>query len=116
MATGTPQEILRSESSITGQYLSGTKSIPVPKTRRPSDGRFLVIRGARGNNLKSIDVHIPLGLFVCVTGVSGSGKSTLINETLFPILLRHFYHGKATPLPYDVLQGIEHIDKVIDID
>ena len=116
VATGTPREIIRSESSITGQYLSGTKSIPVPQVRRASDDRFLVVRGATGNNLKSIDVEIPLGMFVCVTGVSGSGKSTLINETLFPILLRHFYHGKATPLPYDALHGIEQIDKVIDID
>jgi len=116
VATGTPQDIVHSKKSITGQYLAGARQIPIPKNRRPLDGRYLVLRGAAGNNLKSIDVHIPLGLFVCITGVSGSGKSTLINETLFPILLRHFYRGKATPLPYQELLGVHHIDKVIDID
>jgi excinuclease ABC subunit A len=116
VAAGTPLEIKRAKDSITGQYLSGRKSIPVPKERRKPEGRVLKLVGATGNNLKSVDVEIPLGLFVCVTGVSGSGKSTLINETLFPILLRHFYQGKALPLPYGELKGIGLIDKVIDID
>ena len=115
VAKGTPEEIQKVKKSITGQYLAGIRSIPVPKSRRKPDGRFLILRGASGNNLKHIDVKIPLGLFVCITGVSGSGKSTLINETLFPILLRQFYHGKASPLPYKDIQGIEYLDKVIDI-
>jgi excinuclease ABC subunit A len=117
VAAGTPLEIKRSKDSITGQYLSGMKSIPVPKQRRKlQDGRVIQLVGAAGNNLKSIDVEIPLGVFVCVTGVSGSGKSTLINETLFPILLRHFYQGKAIPLQYKEIRGMNRIDKVIDID
>ncbi len=116
VAQGTPQRIARAKNSITGQYISGVRSIPVPKTRRKPEGRFLTLQGARGNNLNSIDVDIPLGLFVCITGVSGSGKSTLINETLYPLLLRIFYRSKASPLPYKAVQGVEHIDKVIDID
>jgi excinuclease ABC subunit A len=115
VATGTPEEISVHPDSITGHYLSGRSSISIPETRRQSQDRFLKLQGARGNNLKSIDVNIPLGLFVCVTGVSGSGKSTLINETLYPILLRHFYRGKAVPLPYEDLEGVDQIDKVIDI-
>jgi excinuclease ABC subunit A len=115
VAQGFPGQIKKSESSITGQYLSGTRSIPVPESRRKPDNRFLELHGALGNNLKSVDVKIPLGIFVCVTGVSGSGKSSLINETLFPILMRHFYHSKANPLLYSSINGISHIDKVIDI-
>lgn len=116
VATGTPQEIQQVKESITGQYLSGAKKIPVPKVRRKPDGRWLKLFGASGNNLKSIDVEIPLGLFVCVTGVSGSGKSTLVNETLFPILLQHFYESRVVALPYKRIQGLEYIDKVICID
>jgi excinuclease ABC subunit A len=116
VATGTPKQIAVSKKSITGQYLSGAKEIPVPKKRRRKNDRSLILKGASGNNLKSIDVPIPLGLLVCVTGVSGSGKSTLINETLYPILARHFHGGKTAPLAYRVLEGREYIDKVIDID
>ncbi len=116
VATGTPGEISECEASITGQYLSGKRMIPVPEKRRESQGKKLILRGAQGNNLKSIDVEIPIGLFVCITGVSGSGKSTLINETLFPILTRHFFRARAVPLPYREIEGMEHIDKVIDID
>jgi excinuclease ABC subunit A len=116
VAVGTPAEIRENPASITGQYLSGRRAIPVPKERRRPDGRFLKLSGASGNNLKSVDVEIPLGLFVCVTGVSGSGKSTLVNETLFPILMKHFYQSKDVPLPYRSVQGIEKFDKVIDID
>ncbi len=116
VATGTPQDIANTENSITGQYLSCKKYIPIPKHRKNGNGQYLEIFGARGNNLKSIHVKIPLGLFVCVTGVSGSGKSTLINETLYPILVRQIYQGKQTPLPYDGILGLEYIDKVIDID
>jgi excinuclease ABC subunit A len=114
--TGPPEKILESNHSITGQYLSGKQSIPVPVNRRKPAHRFLRLSGACGNNLKSIEVEIPLGISVCVTGVSGSGKSTLINETLYPILQRRFYQSKAVPLAYKNIEGIEHIDKVIDID
>ncbi len=116
VATGSPAEIEQAENSITGQYLSCKKFIPIPAKRKNSNGQYLELKGARGNNLKSIDVQIPLGLFICVTGVSGSGKSTLINETLYPILLREIYHGKKTPLKYEKILGLEYIDKVIDID
>ncbi len=116
VCAGTPEEIVRCPESLTGRYLSGKKTIPVPKARRKPDRHFLELKGAAGNNLKTVDIKIPLGLFVCVTGVSGSGKSSLINETLFPILLKHFYHSKAVPLTYKAIKGIEHIDKVIDID
>ena len=116
IATGTPADIASAENSITGQYLSGKKFIPIPEKRRQGNGNFLQLIAAAGNNLKSIDVKIPLGLFICVTGVSGSGKSTLINETLYPILLREIYHGKKNPLKYKKLLGTEFIDKIVDID
>ncbi|MDZ7339260.1 MAG: excinuclease ABC subunit UvrA [candidate division KSB1 bacterium] len=116
VAAGPPEVIRTSNGSITGDYLAGRRSIPVPGRRRPGNGKFLTLRGARGNNLKKIDVSIPLGAFVCVTGVSGSGKSTLINETLYRVLSRELYHSKDQPLPYDRVEGLEHIDKVIDID
>jgi excinuclease ABC subunit A len=116
VAVGTPEEIQKVPESITGQYLSGARRIPLPAERRKPTGRWLTLRGASGNNLKSVDVSVPLGLFVAVTGVSGSGKSTLVNETLFPVLLRHFYGGKALPLAHRAVEGIEGLDKVIDID
>jgi excinuclease ABC subunit A len=116
VAAGPPEVIRHSNGSITGDYLAGRRSIPVPARRRPGNGKFLTIRGARGNNLKSIDVSIPLGTFVCVTGVSGSGKSTLVNETLYRVLSRELYGSKEQPLPHDGIEGLEHIDKVIDID
>ena len=116
VATGTPAEIAATEISITGQYLSRKKFIPIPKKRKNGNGKFIELRGATGNNLKSVNVKFPLGIFVCVTGVSGSGKSTLVNETLYPILLREIYHAKKQPLKYDKLLGLEFIDKVIDID
>ncbi|MDZ7262645.1 MAG: excinuclease ABC subunit UvrA, partial [candidate division KSB1 bacterium] len=116
VATGTPQEISSNGKSLTGEYLSGKKSIPIPKKRRKGNGQFLTLKGAAGNNLKSIEVSIPLGVFTCVTGVSGSGKSTLINETLYRILLRELYRGKEVPLKYERIIGMENIDKVIDSD
>ncbi len=116
VAAGCPAEIEMNPKSITGQYLSYQKYIPIPEKRRKENKGYLVLKGARGNNLKNIDVKIPLGKFVCITGVSGSGKSTLINETLYPILSRHFYNSKTIPLPYDEIEGLEHVDKVIAID
>jgi len=116
VAMGTPAAIARSRKSLTGQYLSHKKCIPVPQKRRPGNGKFLTVYGASGNNLKQIDVRFPLGKFICVTGVSGSGKSTLVNETLFAALARHFYRAKKNPLPHERIEGLEHIDKVIDLD
>ena len=116
VAAGTPTAIMRNPKSLTGQYLSRKKSILMPKRRRDGNGKVFSIRGARGNNLKKIDVDIPIGVFTCVTGVSGSGKSTLINETLYHLLSKHFWDSRQEPLPYDKVMGLEHLDKVIDID
>lgn len=115
VATGTPEEMLQC-NSITCCYLNGRKKIPVPGIRRKSNGKHISILGASGNNLKSVDLHLPLGLFVCATGVSGSGKSTLINETLYPVLSQHFYKSDKNPLEYKKILGLEHLDKVIEID
>jgi len=116
VATGTPEQVKANVHSLTGQYLTGTRFIPVPHKRRIGTGKFIELIGARGNNLKSIAVKFPLGTFICVTGVSGSGKSTLVNETLYPALKRSLYYSKDIPLPYDSIVGLENIDKVIDID
>ncbi|MFQ5584143.1 MAG: excinuclease ABC subunit UvrA, partial [Calditrichia bacterium] len=116
VATGTPEDIKENPASITGQYLSYRKSIPVPTKRRRTNNGFLEVKGAAGNNLKHINVKFPLGRFICITGVSGSGKSTLVNETLYPILSRHFYKSKTLPLRYKSIHGLENIDKVIAID
>ncbi len=115
VAQGTPEEIMQ-QHTCTTDYLSGKKQIQVPQKRREGNGKELILRGASGNNLKNIDVAFPLGKLICVTGVSGSGKSTLINETLYPILSRHFYRSIKEPLPYQAIEGLEHIDKVIEID
>ncbi|MBU4446409.1 excinuclease ABC subunit UvrA [bacterium] len=115
VAEGSPDEIRRNENSLTGQYLSGKKQIPYSPIRRKGNGKQICICGAQGNNLKNINAYFPLGKFICITGVSGSGKSTLINETLYPILHRHFYAATKTPLKYEQYYGIENIDKVIDI-
>lgn len=116
IAEGTPTAIKRNSKSITGKYLSGKKSIPIPKDRRNGNGKRIKLFKAAGNNLKKISVDIPLGLFICVTGVSGSGKSTLINETLYRIMARQFYRSRQAPLEYGSIRGMQHIDKVIDID
>ncbi|MFC1483823.1 excinuclease ABC subunit UvrA [Candidatus Neomarinimicrobiota bacterium] len=116
VATGRPADIVQDQNSLTGLYLAGKRSIPTPKKRRPQPDQFVRLEGAHGNNLKNIAVNIPIGRFVCVTGVSGSGKSTLINETLYPILSREFYSSKMKPLKYDSIQGLLFLDKVIDID
>jgi excinuclease ABC subunit A len=113
---GTPAET-KTGHSITCDYLNGIRQIEVPKTRRkPLDGDFLTIKGAKGHNLKNVDLKLPLGVMICVTGVSGSGKSTLINETLSPILSQKFYRSVKEPLPYDSIEGLEKIDKIIQID
>jgi excinuclease ABC subunit A len=116
IATGPFSDILANPASITGRYLSGVKRIPLPDVRRPGSGEELVIKGARQNNLKNIDVHIPLGKFVCITGVSGSGKSTLIDEILYRKLAQVFYRSREKPGDFDDITGIQHIDKVINID
>jgi excinuclease ABC subunit A len=116
VVTGTLQDIIDCPKSITGQYLSRTKQIPLPPERRSGSGKELVIQGARENNLKNININIPLGKFVCVTGVSGSGKSSLINEVLYKRLARLFYRAKERPGKCDVILGTEYIDKVVDID
>ena len=114
--SGTPAET-QNGHSITCDYLNGIRQIEVPKTRRkPLDDNFLTIKGAKGHNLKNVDLRLPLGVMICVTGVSGSGKSTLINETLSPILSQKFYHSVKEPLPYDDIEGMERIDKIIQID
>ncbi|CAM1374087.1 excinuclease ABC subunit UvrA [Tenacibaculum xiamenense] len=107
---------LKSHNTLTADYLSRRKQIEVPKKRREGNGNFIKLKGASGNNLKNVSVEFPLGKMICVTGVSGSGKSTLINETLYPILNAHIYRGVKKPMPYKSIEGLEHIDKVIDID
>lgn len=114
MSTGTPDEI-KKHHTLTADYLNGTKEIAIPKKRRKGNGNTLSLKGATGNNLQKVDVDFPLGTMIGVTGVSGSGKSTLINETLYPILNAHFFNGVKRPLPYSKIEGLEHIDKVIDI-
>ena len=115
ISQGTPKELLQ-ENTITAQFMSGKMKIEVPKTRREGNGKVLKLSGATGNNLKNVSVEFPLGKLICVTGVSGSGKSTLINETLYPILNAHFFNAVKKPQPYKKIEGLEHIDKVIDID
>lgn len=115
IAQGTPKEILKYHT-LTSDYINGVKGINIPKERRKGTGKSLFLRGATGNNLKNVSVDLPLGKLICITGVSGSGKSTLINETLYPILNKHFYRSEKKPMPYKSITGLEHIDKVIDID
>ena len=112
---GTPRQMLQTHT-LTSQYLNGERAIEVPKERRKGNGHSLWLRGARGNNLKNVDVEFPLGKLICVTGVSGSGKSILINETLQPILSQKFYRSLQDPLPYDSIEGLEYIDKVVNVD
>ena len=116
MCAGTPEEVARCERSITGQYLSGKKKIPVPTHRRAGNGHALVIRGAAEHNLKHVDVEIPLGVMTCVTGVSGSGKSSLVNEVLYKTLVGKLNHAKVRPGKCDGIDGVEYLDKIINID
>ena len=115
VSEGTFQEI-KDHSTLTADYLAGRRQIEVPKNRRKGNGKSIKITGANGNNLKNVTAEFPLGKMICVTGVSGSGKSTLINETLYPILNKHIYRGVKEPMPYKKITGLEHVDKVIDID
>ena len=116
MAAGTVDEIIENGNSVTGAYLSGRRSIPIPAARRKPGARLLTVRGAAQNNLKNIDVSFPIGLFTCVTGVSGSGKSSLVNEIVQRALARDLNRAHTTPGIYRSIEGAEHLDKVIDID
>ena len=116
VAQGTPKEVMRVKDSMTGQFLTGAFRIGMPPERRKSNAKSIVVRGARQNNLKNIDVTFPLGVFTCITGVSGSGKSSLINETLYPAAMRMLYDSHDRPGKHDAIDGLEHIDKVIDVD
>ncbi|MGV2928168.1 excinuclease ABC subunit UvrA [Macrococcus capreoli] len=116
VAQGTPNQVMKNKKSLTGQYLSGKKQIEMPETRRKPDGRFLTIENATSHNLKGVSVNIPLGMMTLVTGVSGSGKSSLVNDVLYKALAQKLYKTKAKPGPHDRVKGIEHIDKIIDID
>ena len=115
VAYGTSQDILKSDS-LTAQYLNGNRKIEIPEKRREGNGKFIELKGATGNNLKNVSVKFPLGELIVVTGVSGSGKSTLVNETLYPALSQYFYNSVKVPMPHKSIKGLEHIDKVIDID
>jgi excinuclease ABC subunit A len=117
VAQGPLEEVLGEERSLTAAYLRGDRRIRLPRERRPRDPeKVLRVRGAKGNNLRDLTVDFPLGTFICVTGVSGSGKSTLVNETLYAALSRHYYKSKAVPAPLGGLEGLDHVDKVIDVD
>lgn len=113
---GPPSELIKEERSLTGQYLSGKLSIPIPRKRRPIGDKYLIIKGAKANNLKNIDVYIPLGVFTCVTGISGSGKSSLIIDTLYPLLAQKIYHTPVRKVEADGIEGAEYIDKVVHVD
>ncbi|MEO1766361.1 excinuclease ABC subunit UvrA [Thiobacter aerophilum] len=117
VAQGTPEEIKANPNSLTGQYLSGRKCIPIPQKRhKPDPKRWLMLKGARGNNLRNVTLKLPVGVLTCVTGVSGSGKSTLINDTLYPAVAQHLYGSTLEPAPFDEIAGLEFFDKVIDVD
>ncbi len=114
MAVGSPQKLMKS-NTLTAKYLKNEKKIPVPDTRRPGSGESIFLTGAYGNNLKNVNIEFPLGKFICITGVSGSGKSSLLNETLYPVLSKHFYRSNKESLPYKSIKGIHYIDKVIEV-
>ena len=116
VAAGTPETIIKNKNSLTGEYLSGKRKIPVPKTRRDGTGEKIVIKGARANNLKSVNVEIPLGKFITLTGVSGSGKSSLLIDTLYPSLMRVLHNSKLESGAHDIITGMENVDKIVDID
>ena len=115
MFQGSPKDLLKTDT-LTASYLNGSRKIEIPAQRRKGNGKYILLKGAKGHNLKNVDLHLPLGMFVCVTGVSGSGKSSLINGTLHPILSKHFYRSNQQPLPYESIEGLEYIDKVVRVD
>lgn len=115
MFQGAPHDLLNTDT-LTASYLNGMRKIEIPKLRRNGNGKQIILKGAKGHNLKNVDLHLPLGMFVCVTGVSGSGKSSLINGTLHPILSRHFYRSNQQPLPYDSIEGLDCVDKIVRVD
>ena len=115
MFQGSPKDLLKTDT-LTASYLNGSRKIEIPVQRRSGNGKYILLKGANGHNLKNVDLHLPLGMFVCVTGVSGSGKSSLINGTLYPILSKHFYRSNQQPLPYESIEGLEYIDKVVRVD
>ncbi len=115
MFQGSPKDLLKTDT-LTASYLNGSRKIEIPVQRRSGNGKYILLKGAKGHNLKNVDLHLPLGMFVCVTGVSGSGKSSLINGTLYPILSKHFYRSNQQPLPYESIEGLEYIDKVVRVD
>jgi len=116
VAEGTPDEVMQNPASLTGQYLVGLRQIPVPTVRRPGNGKSVKVVGARGNNLRNVSAEIPLGTFTCITGVSGGGKSTLVIETLYKMAARRLNGARENPAPHDKIEGLQHLDKVIDID
>lgn len=116
IAKGTPSQVMKNKASLTGQYLCGTKAIRIPEQRTPTSDRFFSVKGASGNNLNQVDIHIPVGLFTCITGVSGSGKSTLVNDTVYAILAREINSNSMAAAPHESIAGIEHFDKVVEID
>ena len=115
IAEGTPEEVMRNENSLTGKYLNGTLKIDIPEKRRKGNKKYLQVKGARENNLKNLNIKIPLGTFTCVTGVSGSGKSSLVNEIIYKAVSNNLYKSKEKPGKYKEIKGLENIDKVIDI-
>ena len=115
VASGTPKQMLKL-NTVTANYINGKFKIEVPKIRRKGNGKKLSLKNCTGHNLKNVSADFPLGKFICITGVSGSGKSSLVNGTLYPILAAHFYNSEKKPLPYKSITGLEHIDKIIDID
>ena len=112
---GKPDELIKADT-ITADYITGKRKIEIPAERRKGNGKSIVLKGAKGNNLKNVNLEVPLGQLVVVTGISGSGKSSLINGTLYPILNRHFYRSVQEPLPYKSIEGIDNIDKIVDVD